>query len=212
MLRDGANGSFMCDLLYQRRNRKNVTGTLCLKEGFLQAGFNSSTLPCGGIGVCVLRFVGGVWSSENKGRKVFWVREAFPLEMLPISLRLSSVVGLLPYGFWSFLFGVAFSLFLKWLYRHYFETWTPTCRRGWYLGRRLCYLCGIRWTKFIFNDGNGLNSLNLRRCGRSKEQGWDEQEWLRKKERMTTESHRGIKELRGSIKNEETGKNQGRKK
>jgi len=29
---------------------------------------------------------------------------------------------------------------------------------------------------------------------------------------MTTESHRGIKELRGSIKNEETGKNQGRKK
>jgi len=39
---------------------KNVTGTLCLKEGFLQAGFNSATLSCGGIGVCVLRFAGGV--------------------------------------------------------------------------------------------------------------------------------------------------------
>jgi len=53
MLRDGANGSFMCDLLYQRRNRKDVTGMLCLKEGFLQAGFNSATSPCEGIGVCV---------------------------------------------------------------------------------------------------------------------------------------------------------------
>ena len=56
MLRDGANGSVMCDLLCQSRNLKDVTGILCLKEGFLQAGFNVATLTCGGIGVCVLRF------------------------------------------------------------------------------------------------------------------------------------------------------------
>jgi hypothetical protein len=40
MLRDGANVSFMCDLLYQRRNREDVTGMLFLKEDFLQTGFN----------------------------------------------------------------------------------------------------------------------------------------------------------------------------
>ena len=116
MLRDGANGSFMCDLLYQRRNRKDVTGMLYLKEGFLRSGFNSATLPCGGIGVCVLRFVGEVWNSENKRRKVIRVRGVFPLERLPISLRVSSVVGLLPYGFWTSLVGLAFPVILKWLY------------------------------------------------------------------------------------------------
>jgi hypothetical protein len=77
MLRDGANGSIVCDLLKQRRNRKDVTG-MYLKEGFLQGGFEPghfnlwrSRGVC--VCVCVFMFAGEVWNSENEERNTFFV-------------------------------------------------------------------------------------------------------------------------------------------